>query len=109
MERNMIKHVSGVYYRVPEDMCPFAAQNLVNHKMAEWVERHELNLKEKLSAAVSAVKQNLQLKPRTKPDEVELSQRSSEKAVRQAVGSLPVRRPTIPVIDTDHNGSATIV
>jgi len=80
----MIKTKTGMFYRVPEDMFHPFAQNLVNHGQAEWIERHELTIGEKVGAAVNAVKQALPFKSQ-KPDEIDQAQRQAERNVRKDV------------------------
>jgi len=57
MERTMIKTRGGVFYKVPEEMFPFAAQNQVDNGMAEWVERAKPTLLDKAKKIVSDAKQ----------------------------------------------------
>lgn len=51
---------SNIYYRVPEDMIPFAASSKVGLGVADWVERRDRSFADKLTTAVSNVKQVLQ-------------------------------------------------
>lgn len=51
---------SNIYYRVPEDMTPIGAQNQVAHGMANWIVRRDLSFSEKLTTAISTVKQKIQ-------------------------------------------------
>jgi hypothetical protein len=48
----MIKTKTGIFYKVPEDMFPFAANNLVANGLADWVERVEPKLSTKLKETI---------------------------------------------------------
>jgi hypothetical protein len=41
MEKTLLKTKTGYFYKVPEEMFLFAAENLVGHGIAEWVEEEK--------------------------------------------------------------------
>lgn len=93
-KRDMIRlRGTTVHYRVPEDMFPHAAAQMVANGRAEWVERREPTLADKAREVVSSAKQKLQ--DRRNRAETAALKRNAETA---AIVTPPAAGPTL--IDT---------
>jgi hypothetical protein len=60
VEKTMIRVTTGECYKVPEDMFPFAAQNLVDCGRAQWVERKKPGIVDKAKIQTASLLRNAQ-------------------------------------------------